>query len=137
MNACLDQLGIFSNKHITFSFILHLGICLTPEEIKEFSEKDKDGNKRKIPELVKERLNLKNSITLTVKPGGLSFSELRAMVNLRTKKYSELTTEQLTVLRNKVLFRLENEVMYHANQWEKKMDEIRKVAESKNITLED
>lgn len=137
MNACLDQLGIFNNKHITFSFILHLGICLTPEEIKEFSEKDKDGNKRKIPELVKERLNLKNSITLTVKPGGLSFSELRAMVNLRTKKYSELTTEQLTVLRNKVLFRLENEVMYHANQWEKKMDEIRKVAESKNITLED
>lgn len=67
----------------------------------------------------------------------MSFSELRAMVNLRTKKYSELTTEQLTVLRNKVLFRLENEVMYHANQWEKKMDEIRKVAESKNITLED
>ena len=42
-----------------------------------------------------------------------SINELRAMVNLKPKKYSELTTDQLTVLRNKVLFKLENEVMFH------------------------
>ena len=36
MDACLDQLGVFSNKHITFSFILNLGVYLTPEEMKEF-----------------------------------------------------------------------------------------------------
>jgi hypothetical protein len=136
MNACLDQLGLFNNKHITFSFILNMGVYLTPEEMKEFNEKDNEGNRRSKLELIKERLNIKNSVKLTVKPGGLNFSELRAMVNLRTKKYSELTTEQLTVLRNKVLFRLENEVMFHAAQWEKKLEEIKKVAESKGITLE-
>lgn len=136
MDACLDQLGVLSNKHITFSFILNLGIYLTPEEMKEFTEKDAEGNKRSKLELIKERLNIKNTVKLTVKPGGLNFAELRAMVNLRTKKYSELTTEQLTVLRNKVLFRLENEVMYHASQWEKKIEELKKVAKAKSIDLE-
>ena len=136
MDACLDQLGQFSNKHITFSFILNMGIYLTPEEMKEFNDKDSNGNKRSKLELIKERLNIKNSVKLTVKPGGLNFAELRAMINLRTKKYSELTTEQLTVLRNKVLFRLENEVMFHASQWERKMEELEKVAKSKEIVLD-
>lgn len=135
MDSCLDQMGNFDNKHITFSFILNMGVCLTPDEMKEFNEKDSEGNKRSKLELIKERLNIKNTVKLTVKPGGLNFSELRAMVNLRNKKYSELTTEQLTVLRNKVLFRLENEVMYHASQWEKKLDEIEKVAKFRGIEL--
>lgn len=136
MNACLDQLGQFSNKHITRSFILNMGVYFTPEEMKEFISKDESENKRSILESVKERLNIKNTVRLMVKPGGLNFSELRAMINLRTKKYSELTTEQLTVLRNKVLFRLENEVMYHISQWEKKIDELKKVAKVKGIVLE-
>lgn len=136
MDSCLDQLGVINTKHITFRFIRNMGIFLTPEERKEFNETDKDGNKRNMLELVKERLNIKNTIKLIVKPGGLSFAELRAMINLRSKKYSELTTEQLTVLRNKILFRLENEVMFHISQWEKKMNEIIKVAEVNGITLE-
>lgn len=136
IDSCLDQMGVFNNKHITFSFILNMGIYLTPEEMKEFNAKDENGNKKSKLELIKERLNINNNVRLIVKPGGLSFSELRAMVNLKTKKYSDLTTEQLTVLRNKVLFRLENEVMFHASQWEKKMDEIEKVAKARNIVLE-
>ena len=58
------------------------------------------------------------------------------MVNLKPKKYSELTTDQLTVLRNKVLFKLENEVMFHIEQWEERMRQLKLVAESKGITLE-
>lgn len=135
LDGGLDQLGIFDNKHITFSFILNLGIYLTPEEMKEFDEKDKDGNTRSKLEVVKERLNIKNTVRLTVKPTGLNFNELRAMVNLKAKKYSELTTDQLTVLRNKVLFRLENEVMFHIEQWEERKRQIEKVAESRGITL--
>lgn len=136
MKSCLDTLGMFNSKHITFSFILNMGIYLTSEEMKEFTAKDVEGNKRSKLELIKERLNIKNSVKLIVKPGGLNFSEFRAMVNLRTKKYSELTTEQLTVLRNKVLFRLENEVMYHISQWERKIDELNIVAKSRGITLD-
>jgi len=135
LNGCLDMLGCFDNKHITFSFILNLGIYLTPEEMKEFDEKDKDGNTRSKLEVIKERLNIKNTVRLTVKPSGLNFNELRAMVNLHPKKYSELTTDQLTVLRDKVLFKLENEVSYHIEQWEERSKQIELVAESRGIDL--
>lgn len=135
LNGCLDQLGYFDNKHITFSFILDMGVYLTPTEMREFDEKDENGNTRKKPDVIKERLGLKPNVTLTVKPTGLNFSELRAMINLKAKKYSDLTTDQLTVLRNKVLFRLENEVMFHIEQWEERMRQIELVAKERNVTL--
>lgn len=134
-NAGLDQLGIFSNKHITFSFILNMGVYLTPEELHDLDEVDKDGNTRSKLEVIKERLGIKSSVCLTVKPGGLNFKELRAMVNLKTKKYSDLTTDQLMVLRNKVLFKLENEVMYHIQQWEERLRQIKLVAAERGIAL--
>ena len=132
-----DNKTDFDNKHITFSFILNMGVYLTPSEMKEFDEKDKDGNTRSKLEVIKERLNIKNTVRLTVKPTGLNFNELRAMVNLRPKKYSELTTDQLMVLRNKVLFRLENEVLFHIDQWEERIRQLKLVAENRGITLED
>lgn len=137
LDAALDSLGFFDNKHITFSFILNMGIYLTPAEMKEFDEKDENGNTRSKLEVVKERLNINKAVRLTVKPSGLNFNELRAMVNLKPKKYSELTTDQLITLRNKVLFRLENEVQFHANQWENRIRQIELVAKDKNISLEE
>lgn len=137
LDGCLDALGYLDTKHITFSFILNMGVYLTPNEMKEFDEKDAEGKTRSKMEVIKEHLNLKSSVRLTVKPSGLNFNELRAMVTLRPKKYSELTTDQLLVLRNKVLFRLENEVSYHADQWEERIRQIKLVASSKNITLKE
>lgn len=136
LNGCLDQLGYFDNKHITFSFILNMGVYLTPTEMKEFDEKDKDGNTRSKLEVIKERLGIKPNVRLTVKPTGLNFSELRAMINLKSKKYSDLTTDQLVVLRNKVLFRLENEVMFHIEQWEDRMRQIELAAKERGIVLD-
>lgn len=135
IDGCLDTLGYLDTKHITFSFILNLGVYLTPEEMREFTEKDKDGKTRSKLEVIKERLNIKPSVRLIVKPSGLNYTELRAMVNLRPKKYSELTTDQLTTLRNKVLFRLEQEVLFHINQWEERAQNLLKVAKLKGITL--
>lgn len=137
LDGGLDQLGFFDNKHITFSFILNMGVYLTPTEMKEFDEKDKDGNTRSKLEVIKERLNIKSTVRLTVKPTGLNYNELRAMVTLKPKKYSELTTDQLTVLRNKVLFRLENEVMFHIDQWEERMRQLKLVADNRGIILVD
>lgn len=136
ISGCLDTLGNFDNKHITFSFILNLGVYLTPDEMREFNEKDKDGNTRSKLEVIKERLNIKPSVRLIVKPTGLNYTELRAMLNLRPKKYSDLTTDQLITLRNKVLFRLEQEVNFHIEQWEERIRQIQLTAQSKGITLE-
>ena len=113
-----------------------MGVYLTPAEMKEFDEKDKDGNTRSKLEVIKEHLNIKPTVRLTVKPTGLNFSELRAMVNLKPKKYSDLTTDQLTVLRNKVLFRLEDEVQFHIEQWQERMRQIELVANERGITLD-
>ena len=136
LDGCLDTLGYLDTKHITFSFILDMGVYLTPTELKDFDEKDSEGNPKKKPEIIKERLNINKNVTLNINPSGLSFSELRAMVNLKPEKYSELTTDQLTVLRNKVLFKLENKVLFHIEQWEEKMRQLKLVAESKGIILE-
>ena len=136
MSACLDTLGILDTKHITFSFILNMGVYLTPSEMKELNEKDAEGNTRSKLEVIKERLNIKPEVRLTVKPSGLNFTELRAMVGLRPKKYSELTTDQLIVLRDKVLFKLEDEVRFHIEQWESRKSQIEKVCESRGISLE-
>ena len=113
-----------------------MGVYLTPTEMKEFDEKDKDGNTRSKLEVIKERLNIKPNVRLTVKSTGLNFNELRAMVNLKPKKYSDLTTDQLTVLRNKVLFRLEDEVQFHIEQWQERMRQIELVMEERNIILD-
>lgn len=137
ISGCLDQLGYFDAKHITFTFILSFGIYLTSEELREFTEKDKDGHVRDRIEVIKERLNLKPNVHLSIKPTGLNYNELRAMLQLRSKKYSELTTDQLTTLRNKVLFKLEQKVNYHIDMWEEKIRQIEKVAEVRDIKLEE
>lgn len=137
LNGGLDQLGYLDTKHITFSFILNMGVYLTPAEMKEFNEKDADGNPRSKLEQIKERLNIKNTVQLKVKTSGLNFEELRAMITLSPKKYSELTTNQLTILRDKVLFKLENEVMMHINQWEERMRQLKLVAESRGFTIKE
>jgi hypothetical protein len=135
IDGCLDQLGTINTTHITYNFILNMGIYLTPSELKDCNEKDAEGNRRKKPDIIKERLGLKPTARLTIKPNGLSFSEFRSMLKLTPTKYSNLTTDQLTTLRNKVLFRLEQEVNYHIDQWEDLMRKIELVAENKNIIL--
>lgn len=134
-DALLDQIGYFDNKHITFSFIIKMGVYLTPEEMREFSQTDENGNRRSRLEIIKERLNINPDVHIVVKPSGLSFTELRAMLGLRYKKYSELTTDQLLTLRNKVLFRLEQEVEFHISQWEDLKSKLEKVAEAREIEL--
>lgn len=130
-----DNILYLDSKHITFSFILNMGVYLTPAEMKEFEEKDKDGNTRSKLEVIKERLGIKSTVRLIVKPTGLNFTELRAMINLKPKKYSALTTDQLVTLRNKVLFKLENEVKFHISQWEERIRQIELVAQTRGISL--
>ena len=57
------------------------------------------------------------------------------MVNLKSKKYSHLTTEQLLTLRKRILFALVADVKYHISQWETRMRQIEKVAEYHGYTL--
>lgn len=137
LDGCMDNLGIMCAKHITFTFILNLGVYFTPDEMRELTEKDAEGNIRSKLEVVKERLRIPSKVRLTVKPTGLSYNELRSMINLKSKKYSELTTDQLNILRKKILFFLEQEIDYHIQIWEQKIKEINAVCKERGITLEE
>lgn len=59
------------------------------------------------------------------------------MILLRSKKYSELTTDQLKTLRNIILFSLIDESRFHANQWEERLRQIEIIADLKGISLDD
>lgn len=134
--GAVGVLGLFDRSHISLSFITKMGVWLTDKEMNELLERDKDGKARNRIDVIKERFNLRKDIKLYPNENGLSYTELRAMLNLKTKKYSELTTDQLLVLRDKVLFRFEDEVRFHISQWEDIINKIERVAEIKCITLE-
>lgn len=137
IDGCIDRLGYFNKQHITLSFILKQGLWFTQQELKDLTEKNEDGTTKDRVEVVKEKLGLtKPGINLYITPKGLNFAQLKAMISLRSKKYSELTTDQLKTLRNIILFALSDEVRFHINQWEARISQLQEVAKLKDITLE-
>lgn len=138
IEACLDSLGFYDGSHISPKFILSLGVCFTPAEIRELTERKEDGSARRVLEVAKERLGLRSHIRLNINPNnGLTYTELRAMLDIckKERKYSKLTTDQLVTLRNKVLFHFEDKVKFEAQQWEDRKLQIEKVCEVRGITL--
>ena len=138
IDGCIDRLGYFNKQHITLSFIVKQGLWFTQQELKDLTERNEDGTIKDRIEVVKERLGLelKPNINLYITPKGLTFAQLKAMISLRSKKYSELTTDQLKTLRNIILFALSDEVRFHINQWEARISQLQEVAKLKDITLE-
>mgnify|MGYP000843726523 FL=1 len=132
----VGALGLFDRSHISLSFITKMGVWFTDKEMNELLERDEEGKVINRIDVVKSRFNLRKDIKLFPNESGLSYNELRAMLNLKTKKYSELTSDQLLTLRDKVLFRFEDKVRYQISQWEDIIKKIEYVAELKNIELE-
>lgn len=135
MEGCLNKLGRFNKKHITLSFILKQGLWFTAQESKDLAEKDANKNIRDRIEVVKERLKLPAAVRIHTNPTGLSYAQLRALINLHSQQYNKLTTDQLTLLRNRILFDLEDDARTHAEQWEARKKQIELVCEAKGYTL--
>lgn len=135
LDGCLDLLGKFSRQHITLLFIVKQGICLTDEDKQELTSYDEKGNLKDRLQVIKERLSLNTPIKLFMSPTGLSFKQFRAMTMLRYRKYSELTTMQLTTLRNRMLFQLEDSIHEHIRQWEEREKIIEEICKLKGYDL--
>lgn len=129
LDGCVDKGGIFNRKHLTLKFILDLGLELTPQEMKELLS-NRESNES-VLDIIKERLNLKPHMYLHRSPTGLTYSEFRAMVNLRNNKYRSLTTEQLVTLKDKVLLRFIDKIYQQIDQWETIIKELEEVANAK------
>lgn len=137
MDVCFDKLDVLNRKMITDNFIISQGIWLTDSEKRDLTEYDDEGNLRNRMDVIKERLCLNPDIKLRVNPTGLSYSEFRALVQLPTlPKIADLPTIALKTLRDKVLLLLDNDLDYHINKWTKLLNNIQRVAEYKNWSLE-
>lgn len=138
MDACFDKLDVFNNKMVSDKFILSQGIWLTDEEKVELTETLPDGKTRNRMEVIKERLCFKHpeQVRLRISPTGLTFSEFRSLFQLPLlPKISSLSTVALKTLRDKVLLLLDNDLNYHIEKWTTLMNNIKRVAEARNISL--
>jgi hypothetical protein len=134
MDGCIDYLGAFDKKHLTMTFITKMGLWFTKAEENELKG---TSNTEKL-KIAKERLRLPEKLNLRFSEKGLSYHEMRAMLVLPKKqKYSDMTTEQLVTLRNKVLLRFQREVDGHIHSWKRLQKQIELVAKSKGIDLND
>lgn len=138
--GCTDKLGVFENPHITRTFILRMGLWLNRaagdfKKLKEYAELNK---LTELDNLGKARryLKLREHDKLRVNPTGLSLMQLKGMLELnKSKKYNDLTTEQLITLRYRILLDLRDSVRSHIAKWESLRHQIELVAESKNFKL--
>ena len=58
------------------------------------------------------------------------------MVTLKEQTFNNLTTNQLIILREKILFRVENMISYQIDFWMNKMRELELVANSHGWSFE-
>lgn len=136
LDGCIDSLGIFSKQHLTMTFITKMGLWFTKAEENELKGATNSNIERL--KVAKEKLHLPTKLVLRFSEKGLSYHEMRAMLTLPKKqKYSDMTTEQLVTLRNKVLLRLSREIDGHIFSWKRLQKQIELVAKSKNIDLND
>lgn len=136
LDGCTDNLGVFNKQRLTMTFITKMGLWFSKYEEKELNNISNSNTERL--KVVKERLHLPSKLVLRLSEKGLSYHEMRAMLTLPKKqKYSDMTTEQLVTLRNKVLLRLSREVDGHIFSWKRLQKQIELVAKSKGINLND
>ncbi len=134
LEGCIDQLGAFNKQHLTMTFITKMGLWFTKQEENELKATSNTDRLK----LAKERLHLPSKLVLRFSEKGLSFHEMRAMLTLPKKqKYSDMTTEQLVTLRNKVLLRLSREIDSHIFNWKRLQRQIELIAKNKGINLHD
>lgn len=139
MDACLDSLGICDTSHVTLNFIVKMGLWFAPQEMQKplkdggLYEKDlATGKTMNRLDVISKNLRIPEGIQLRIdKNTGLSFAEFRSMYKLKKDKYSNLTSDQLRLLSNKILYRFQDQCEAQARQWQEKIEEIIRVAESK------
>ena len=133
LDSCLDLGGVLDTSHITRNFIIKMGLWFTPQELQgELYQKDPDTGKPKNRlDLVRDYLKVDPAIKLRISETGLTYGEFKAIYMLQKNKYSSYTSEQLSVLANKILYRLQLQCEEQANQWLEKAEEIKKVANVK------
>ena len=136
LSACLDALPAFNKKLLSDKFILSLGIWLTEQEKKDLTDYDSNGRFRNRKDVIKERLFLAPNVDIRFNSKGLTYSEFRSLLRIEGRpKFSTMTTDVLTLLRDKVLLLLDQDLEYHIQKWTTIKEKLELVASQKGIKL--
>lgn len=131
LDGCMETLGLFYKKYITTSFLLRQGVWPTDKEREKLAK-----NKQKLnASFVLNYLGVNPKHKVRINSKGLSLEQMKAVISLKNKRYSEMSTLQLEVLRNRILFALEQEVQFHIRQWEKRKQQIEQVLKYKGVNV--
>jgi len=136
LSACLDAMPAFNKKLLSDKFILSLGIWLTDQEKKDLTDYDEEGRFRNRKDVIKERLFLNPNVDIHFNSKGLTYSEFRSLLRVESRpKFSTMTTDVITLLRDKVLLLLDQDLEYHIHKWETLKEKLELVASQKGVKL--
>ena len=127
------KLGLYDRTYMTLTFILNKGINLSDTERDLYS----DHTEEEIIDSVREQVGLQNTtIPIIFRTNtGLSISELGYLLPLKKQRYSDIPTDILTILRDKLLVYLKNDIKFHIAQWEERLSQIETVAKDRGFSL--
>jgi len=135
VKACLDALEPINRRLISNEFIMSLGVWLTDTDKKDLTEFDARGKLRPWLQVMKERLFIDSGF-FRITPSGLSYDELRNLLNLESRaKVSTVPSSTLKLLRDKILLMLDNDLEYHIKKWTDLQHKIERVAQYKGWNL--
>lgn len=141
-NACRDNLGYFNHSKISLAFIFRMGIYFKPDELETINKRVYSSTLKEKFDVLKSQTGLKDDAPLRANPSGLTEAEFRDLVYLKKhkgfkkSKYSEMPSSLLEVLRKKVLYAFEEEVLYQVSTWTTLMKQIEEVADYKGFLLQ-
>lgn len=135
--GCLDALGIFDSSKINYRFLARCGVCFETKDFLELKELDDKGERRPYLQVMKERLNIAPDVIFNInEETGLSYTELKTALSIKPRtRYSSLSTEQLELLRNKLIFVLINEIDAQVKNWRKLQIQLELVANHKEYNI--
>lgn len=144
LTACMNTLGYVAvaNK-VTLNFIISLGVKPTKEEKKGILHKTaKGGGLVPIEDVIRELLNIRPQYNITQNAYGLTYAELENAYRFKQdsedpekfsnkKKYEDLSNDQLLLLANKLLPRLNARCNSQRKNWLDRIEIIQKIAHLK------
>ena len=135
LDAGESKLGFYNRSYMTLTFLLNKGINLSENEREVYDLE----NEKEIISAICEDLNLnikEDSIPLKFnKNTGMTVEELAYMLPLKKKKYEDIPTEILHLLRDRLLVYLKEDIEYHIGQWNERIGWLTAVAEDRGIKL--
>ena len=129
------KLGQFDKKHLTLTFLLQQGIWFSKEEKQDFDTYMNEFPESNKIDYVKSVLKLDN-VRIKINPKGLTLNEMKSMISISNKSlYMDMSSDQLLLLRNRVLYELADEAKFHIKEWELRIKQIKEVAKINGYKL--